>query len=289
MPQQQLSIVRPRTTAAPPRIGRNVDPHAPRFPGLLYGDVGFGQDMPKEMEVAFLAALALRPKPPLFAWFSKHQQSFVRESYKSSMYEWGEKAGFASATPQFKLVESLLSQLKSEYIFDQLTFDKLSHPPGHPDQLRFPTFETTTTWRHAQFAKLVIRDRLPHLRTTELARPDWVIQRIIGLFRNYIHRLRGRESHPTRDRHFDHELQQLGFAAYESTLYLLSEAQRRPASYRRMIDQRIFDPEHPELLQLPVGDTWATHESRLNARAEHYKKLLDALLETFLKLITRDE
>lgn len=266
---------RPNTTHT--RIGGLVDMNAPRFPGLLARDLGFGLDMSADIEASFLATLALRPKPPMFFDRTPWQSEEVRDAYRRDIFHWFGDSQLPLAETRTTEVTARLDQLQPERVYRGIAFDQVSHLPGQPELLHYPAFSIDVTWRHHQFAQLVIVERLPHLRTTEMAHPAQVWQRINALFAAYLAKLRNQSFALLRLKEQQAETLALNFALYERLLFLRYEEAVMSAAYQRAIYHRIPDPEHPSLLQLESPATDQDHDHQLEHRRSRYADLITNL------------
>lgn len=269
--------LKPFLKGGPPKLGRDRDLKAPRFPGLIAGNIGFGEDMTVDLEASFIATLALRPRPPILFDRTAWQADDVREEYLCNITRWFGHSGLPLSEARNTEVVPLLGALQPERVYDKLAFDQVSTLPGYPEQLDYPTFGVIVTWRHRQFAQLVITDRLPHMRTTEFRHPNAVWSRLMYLFREYIGKLRGQSYVLLPDREQRSEERALAFALFERLLYMRFEEAKLSAAYRRTIHDRLFDPEHPALLTLEPGLEAADHHEQLLVRRELYHALLRQL------------
>lgn len=263
-------------------IGRNLDPNAPRFPGPLYQSIGFGIDLPADAERTILATLNRRPKQGNLFRPLRFKAEDVREQYRRNVL----KSFADSRLPLNELmvneVTFRLHGLMPERVYSGLTIDKVIHQADEPEHLDHAAFPEMATWRHHQFATMIIGRHLPHIRTSEMLLPDHVWSRIKELLERHctgINRLFFSALDPEEQQK---EYLALAFAAYEQLLQLRCAEALATPQYRQAISDRTPETDVDPILALDkmTDLTVCRHE-----RQFRYHELLVSLSELSVNTI----
>ena len=259
-------------------IGILVDSTTPRFPGKQVRHLGFGADLPPHIEVALLATMALRPAP---SWFdrTRFQADTVREDYRSAVIKHYGDSNIPLSETRLSDVSRRLHALQPERVYGDLSFEHVQHLPIKPERLTYPAMGVTTSWRHSTFARIIIGERLYHLRTTEMADPDAVWRRILALFMSYCATLRQQPYQVLPIKEQRREMAALYFAAYEQLLFLRLEEATRRLNYIVAVFDRQHDGSSQDELILGLEPNLddGRIENRLTARRAHYRHLIEHL------------
>ncbi|MEK7637322.1 MAG: hypothetical protein AAB402_02985 [Patescibacteria group bacterium] len=264
----------------PDLIGTLVDHTAPRFPGKLYEQVGFGADLPLEAEQAWLAALVIQPKRRRWRdtpWWSGDA---VRERYRTATRRWYGYSGIPLADTRLHEMLDYVRLLRPQRVYDGLSFEQVMHPLHRPSAVIIPHLPTVLTWRHAPFARNVVGDRLPHLRTREMVQPDEVWNRLIVLFRDYCSLLRRRMYARLTPLQQTAEMISFYLALYERLLYLWYAESTRQVDYLAAVaDRRPRSSEDPVLALDDQPHPDISLDLLLTRRQVAYHRLIRILLQ----------
>ncbi len=260
-------------------IGALVDPNAPRYPGKQVRDLGFGQDLRPTTLASLYATMVLRPAAPRFFDWTRWQAEDVREDYRTATLKHFGEGGIPLEESRHTDVMHRLHALQPERVYSDISFELVQHEPNLPETLAYPSLKTATSWRHTTFARMIIGERLHHLRTTEMVDPSAVWKRITELFASYCTTLQRQSYQLLSEKEQRKEMTALYFAAYEQLLFLrYEEAQLRPRYTSAILHRQhsgSLQDEH--LLGLEPKFDSNHHGLRLTARRERYQSLIQHL------------
>lgn len=261
-------------------IGTLVQPETARFPGLRMSERGFGADMPPTFEAALLATVTKRPPPPRFIDTTRFQSETVREQYGLTTRTHYAESGLPLGVTRYTDVQERVQAIQPERVYVNLSFVHVQHNEQRPEELTLPTLEVGVSWRHTTFARMIIGERLPYLRTTELADSAIVWRRILELFANYCTMLRRETFQLLEQQDHKREMTALYFAAYEQFLSLRCEAALQQPRFRSAISERVHEGSQfaERILELETKFDTKHHVDRLRARQERYLQVLDDLI-----------
>lgn len=281
----------PSNALAP--ITASRDPNRPFHPigirpddtGIIYIGKryphGFGLDLPFEAERILLAAIASLPpqRSNPFQMFTGRYD--FREKYAADITHWFGYSGLPLADVRVNEVYRHLVHLRGQQVWNGLTFAHITQRRNHSGDFEMPLLPVVTRWRYFTFADVIVRDRLVHLRTTEMTDSSAVWDRLWFLFEGACLQLHRQRFDQMKIRDRVREQRSFYLALYERLLYLRYEESTLQPAYRAAITDRHAWPNLADDRILPFHEQLTDWECLGRARHDRrvvYHELLRLLL-----------